>query len=86
MPWPGAYSFFRGQVFHIWRACVADDSADGLPGRLGTDHKRLFVHCGERTLLELLEVQLEGRKRMPAEAFLNGQHLNENEALGETTE
>jgi len=86
LPWPGAYSYFRGQVFHLWKASAAGQSADGKPGRLLPDHKRLFVHCGNRTMLELLEVQLEGRKRMPAEAFLNGQHLNENEALGETTE
>jgi hypothetical protein len=31
----------------------------------------------------LLELQLEGRKRMPMEAFLNGQHLTESEFLGE---
>jgi len=86
LPWPGAYSYFRGQVFHLWKARAAEQSADGKPGRLLPDHKRLLVHCGNRTMLELLEVQLEGRKRMPAEAFLNGQHLNENEALGETTE
>jgi methionyl-tRNA formyltransferase len=85
LPWPGAYSFFRGQVFHIWKGRMAEQAADGAPGRLVADHKRVFVHCGNRTLLELLEVQLEGRKRMPAGAFLNGQHLNENETLGETT-
>jgi hypothetical protein len=31
----------------------------------------------------LLEVQLEGRKRMSGEAFANGQRLRENEILGE---
>ena len=34
--------------------------------------------------LELLEVQLEGRKRIPAADFANGQRLTENEILGET--
>jgi methionyl-tRNA formyltransferase len=86
LPWPGAYSFFRKQVFHIWKARVVEQPATGEPGRFLVDHRRLSVHCGDRSLLELLEVQLEGRKRMPAEAFLNGQHLDENEALGETTE
>lgn len=45
--------------------------------------KRLLIACGERTLIEPLEVQVEGRKRMSAEAFLNGQHLKDNEKLGE---
>ncbi len=84
LPWPGAYSFFRKQVFHVWKGRVVEQTADGEPGSFKLDQKRLLVHCGDRTLLELLEVQLEGRKRMPAQTFLNGQHLNENEALGET--
>ena len=45
--------------------------------------KRLLVACGGGTVLDLIEVQMEGRKRMSAEAFLNGQHLKENEMLGE---
>jgi methionyl-tRNA formyltransferase len=44
--------------------------------------KRLLVGCGEWTTLELIEVQVEGRKRMSAEAFLNGQHLRDDEILG----
>jgi methionyl-tRNA formyltransferase len=83
LPWPGAYSLFRGQIFHIWRARVASEAIAGPPGRLVPEKKRLFVVCGEGTALELLEVQTEGRKRMPIEAFLNGQRLNENEILGE---
>ncbi len=34
-------------------------------------------------MLELVEVQLEGRKRMPASDFANGQRLTENDILGE---
>jgi methionyl-tRNA formyltransferase len=40
------------------------------------------VVCGKSTALELLEVQLEGRKKMSGEAFANGQHLSENEVIG----
>jgi methionyl-tRNA formyltransferase len=43
--------------------------------------RRLLVSAGEASALELIEVQIEGRKRMPAEAFLNGHHLEENEIL-----
>jgi methionyl-tRNA formyltransferase len=84
LPWPGAYSFFRGQMFHVWKARVAENPATGVPGQLLPQRKRLLVACGEGTALEPLEVQVEGRKRMPVEAFLNGQRLNDNEALGET--
>jgi methionyl-tRNA formyltransferase len=83
LPWPGAYSFFRGQIFHVWKSRLAGDGPGGEPGRMISQKKRLLVACGERTALELIEVQVEGRKRMPAEAFLNGQHLKDNEVLGE---
>jgi methionyl-tRNA formyltransferase len=82
LPWPGAYSHFRGQLFHIWKARVAEEPGQGAPGRLMPLKKRLLVSSGEASALELIEVQIEGRKRMPVEAFLNGQHLDENETLG----
>jgi len=84
LPWPGTYSFFRGQLFHVWKARVAQETAAGHPGRLIPQKRRLFVVCGGGTALEPLEVQVEGRKRMSAEAFLNGHRLNENETLGAT--
>jgi methionyl-tRNA formyltransferase len=81
LPWPGAYTFFRDQGFHFWKARVAEEPGSGHPGRLRPLKKRLLIDCGGATALEAMEVQIEGRKRMPAEAFLNGHHLNENETL-----
>jgi len=85
LPWPGAYSFFRGHILHIWKSRVASDGPSGEPGQMIGQKKRLFIACGEATLLEPIEVQVEGRKRMSAEAFLNGQHLKDNEKLGVKT-
>jgi methionyl-tRNA formyltransferase len=82
VPWPGAYSFFRGQILHIWKARVTEEPVAGSPGTLVSQEKRLLVACGGRTALELIEIQIEGRKRMPAQAFLNGHRLNESEMLG----
>jgi methionyl-tRNA formyltransferase len=82
LPWPGAYSFFRGQILHVWKARVAEESAVATPGTLVPQKRRLLVACGSHSALELLEIQIEGRKRMPAVAFLNGHQLNENETLG----
>jgi methionyl-tRNA formyltransferase len=83
LPWPGAFSFFRGQVFHIWKSRVAIDGWSVKPGQMISQKRRLTIACGEGTLLEALEVQVEGRKRISAEAFLNGQHLRNDEMLGE---
>ena len=84
LPWPGAYTYFRGQLFHIWKARVVDEPGEGGPGRLMPLKRRLLVSSGEGSALELLEVQIEGRKRMPAEAFLNGHRLDENERFDVT--
>src|ERR1700733_7749237 len=83
LPWPGAYSLFRGQMFHIWKSRVASDATSAKPGQMISQKKSLLVACGGGTMLDLIEVQMEGRKRISAEAFLNGQHLKENEMLGE---
>lgn len=81
LPWPGAYSSFRGRLFHIWKARPTNDRGNAPPGTLYGIGKRLMAACGESTVLELLEVQIEGRKRMPADVFLNGYRLAENETL-----
>lgn len=72
-PWPGCYGFLRGQRFHIWTATVTERQL--APGELLLEGKRLFAGCGQGSL-ELLEVQLEGRKRMDASAFVNGLSLD----------
>ena len=79
-PWPGAYTFFRGQRFHVWKGRPSTEPAP-TAHLVWTGH-RLLAGCGAGTSLELEEIQLEGRKRMPAAAFANGHRLSENEMLG----
>jgi methionyl-tRNA formyltransferase len=82
-PWPGAYSTFRGQGFHIWISHRADQATDSAPGSLHFTRDGLFVTCGEGTMLKLIEVQMEGRRKMNAEDFARGQRFAEHERLGE---
>jgi methionyl-tRNA formyltransferase len=80
-PWPGAYTFYNGASLHIWKSRVAAGPLAGEPGSLTVEKRRVAVTCGSGTVLELLEVQLQGRKRMPATAFANGQRLATGERL-----
>jgi len=41
------------------------------------------VGCGSDTALDLLQVQVEGKKRMPARDFINGYRVHQGECLGE---
>ncbi|MBL8223409.1 MAG: methionyl-tRNA formyltransferase, partial [Bryobacterales bacterium] len=54
------------------------------PGTALTDSNRLLVACGDKLAIECLELQLEGRKKLPATAFLNGQRLLQLETLGQS--
>jgi methionyl-tRNA formyltransferase len=85
LPWPGTYTTFRGQVLHIWKAKPANDIDSGLPGSVHAAGRGLVVACGHGTALEIEELQLEGRKRISAEAFRNGQRMTADEILGEMT-
>ena len=84
IPWPGAYTTFRGQALHIWKARVSQSESGQLKERPGTlfSGKTARIACGDGTVLEALEVQWEGRKRVSASDFMNGLHLQENEVLG----
>jgi methionyl-tRNA formyltransferase len=80
-PWPGAQTMFRGRPLQVWKARVAPAGHGGTAGSI-IGSRPLLVGCGEGSL-ELLEVQLEGRKRISAVEFANGNRLTENEKLGE---
>jgi methionyl-tRNA formyltransferase len=84
IPWPGAYTGFRGQQLLI-TAMKPFEGATGLqPGQCTVHQKKWLVGCGGATALQLLEVQLAGKKRLNSEAFLNGYKLASEEMLGVT--
>lgn len=86
VPWPGAYSWLRGKLLHLWRARALGAGGAGAPGTLAAQGERLLVSCGQGSVLEIFELQLEGRKRMPAAEFLRGFRLKQNERFGEPTQ
>lgn len=81
-PWPGAYTSLRGRTLLLHAAKPATDVPHMPPGRLLPTADRLYVACGHGTVLELLELQLEGKKRMPARDFLHGYQPKLGEVLG----
>jgi methionyl-tRNA formyltransferase len=79
-PWPGAFTTRRGKNLQVWNAVSLQRA---LPvGELLVEADRLFVGCGTGTVLELLEVQAEGKKRMPARDFVHGYRPSTGERLG----
>jgi methionyl-tRNA formyltransferase len=84
-PWPGAFTSFRGKkwILHVMQVTVDPAGLGATPGTLRQAGNRLLVACGEGTWLDLLELQLEGRRRIPVEAFLHGLSFADGERLGE---
>ncbi len=81
--WPGAYTYLDGKVLKLYRARVSElsrpgSAADGELIALGGR----FMICTKDGMLEIEELQPEGRKRMTAAAFLNGYKLKEHTVLG----
>jgi methionyl-tRNA formyltransferase len=80
-PWPGAYTLFRGRKLTLHRLIPAGSTAVP-PGETMVEGNRLFVAAGSSTRLELLEVQMEGKKRLPVADFLRGTPPHAHERLG----
>jgi methionyl-tRNA formyltransferase len=79
-PWPGAYTKFRGKSLQIWRAGALNSTLQ--PSEIKIEGDRLFAGCGGSTAIELLEVQLEGKKRTSAADFIRGYRPLSGENLG----
>ena len=82
-PWPGAYTALRGKKLIAHRLRPVSQEAPLPPGHILLHEGRLLVCCGGSTVIELEEVQLEGKKRMPAADLLRGFQLSTGERLGE---
>ena len=79
-PWPGAYTIWEGKTLKVCRVSVAPGT--GRPGEvLRADRLGLEIACGSGSLL-IDELQLEGRKRLPASEFMAGCKVLAGSLLG----
>jgi methionyl-tRNA formyltransferase len=80
-PWPGAFTTLGGRTMKVHRA-AARPAADLPPGSTRPAEGGLLVGCGAGSALLLLELQLEGRRRLPAAEFLQGHPVPPGTVLG----
>jgi methionyl-tRNA formyltransferase len=81
-PWPGAYTMFRGKNVHVWAAQPLERTL--AEREIAFENGRLFAGCGAGTSLELLELQVEGKKRTPAIDFAHGYRPQPGEKFGDS--
>ncbi len=91
-PWPGAFTTLDGKKLIAHRMQIGDGASFSTQissrsgqiqsGQIHVENHRLFASCAGETWIELIEIQLEGKKRMTAAEFLRGTPLAENARLG----
>lgn len=88
-PWPSAYTSYKGKQLKIWKALPIDAetakeyAADAKPGSVVKVAKDSFTIATGNGCLQILELQLEGKKRMSTHDFLLGVKVTVGEMLGE---
>ncbi|MGC8549208.1 MAG: methionyl-tRNA formyltransferase [Acidobacteriaceae bacterium] len=82
-PWPGAWTVLGGKKLTVHAMGPVEGSAAAEPGTVHVGGGRLVVACGGGTAVEIVELQLEGKKRMVACDFLRGHALAAGTRLGD---
>ena len=90
-PWPGAFTMFKRKTLQVHRAEPSQHGIYLPPSQIAVEGARFFVGCGNDkdkeessySALELLEVQLEGKRRMTAQEFINGYRPKSGDHLGQ---
>lgn len=80
--WPGASTKLDGKILKLHSSILSDEKGNNIPGSVVKNNSAFVVCCGDNKCIELKEVQLEGKKRMEAAAFLNGKEIPLKTVLG----
>lgn len=80
-PWPSAYTHLKGKTLKLWKTSVSERETGKAPGTMEISKDTIEVQTG-KGMLQLLEIQLEGKKRMQTDAFLRGVSIETGTILG----
>ena len=79
--WPSAYTYWNKKVVKIWKASVTDENSNEQAGTVVKVEKDGFYVQTGNGLLKVLELQIPGKKRMDAGAFLRGYTIEPGEVF-----
>jgi len=81
-PWPVAKTSLNGKTLKIYSGHPFEKNHSFVSGTAASEKNGIFVYCGNNTVFEISELQLEGSKRMSASDFLRGHTVDNNTVLG----
>ncbi len=81
-PFPGVFCNFRGKIIKIWQARKGHKVKKSTPGKLYPDPEKnsLFITTADG-VIEIKEIQLEGKRKMTAKEFIIMNNINNEELL-----
>ena len=79
--WPSAYTYWNKKVVKIWKASVTDENSNEQAGTVVKVEKDGFYVQTGNGLLKVIELQIPGKKRMDAGAFLRGYTIEPGEVF-----
>lgn len=74
-PYPAAYTLLNDKTLKIYKAAVIHENPEATPGEYTTDNKTFLRFACNDGLIDVKELQLEGKKKMGTEEFLRGYRL-----------
>ncbi len=80
LPWPGAFTYLDGKLLKIYRAAVSE--GDGKEGEVITASQGVLRVAAGEGALDILELQMEGGKRLSSRDFLSGRKIEPGTVLG----
>ena len=80
-PWPSAYTKWNSKIMKIWEADVLEGQTDQMPGTIVKVEKDGFCVQTGTGLIKVLSLQIPGKKRMDAGAFIRGYPMEEGTVL-----
>jgi methionyl-tRNA formyltransferase len=86
-PWPSAFTYLNGKMIKIWKAkpLVCNECNGSVePGTIVLPNEKTMYIKTKDGALSVLEIQMEGKKRMSIEDFLRGNHLNPGDKVSRT--
>ena len=81
--WPSAYTFFEGKSLKLWNCDVIEEICTEAPGTIVRVNKDSIDVATGNGVLRILELQLEGKKRMDTKSFLLGNAWKAGMCLGQ---
>lgn len=81
-PSPGVFCKFRGKILKIWKAYNENDTKKIDPGKLylQTEKNNIFIGTIDGAI-RVVEIQLEGKRKMTAREFIMANKVNDGEFL-----